>query len=204
MIFLIGHNALAGIAHISGLVANADSGSLQCMVIAPQLQTGNVSILIPLQGGKFEHQFEINAPTFLNISDGVNYFGGFIEPGDSIYLRYDKLNFATSIVYAGVGKEKFGISYAINGIKVFARKLVVAAKTKRYPVDFAFAALDSLHDVLGEKISQSSGSMRAESRAQLRGYLAAAGLSARYNLLVAHFGDSFDNILKTQRDSTLR
>ncbi|KQS30628.1 TlpA disulfide reductase family protein [Dyadobacter sp. Leaf189] len=200
LMFLIGHNALAGIAYISGLVAHADSGSLQCMVIAPQLQTGNVSILIPVQGGKFEHEFDITAPTFLNISDGVNYFGGFIAPGDSIYLRYDKLNFATSIVYAGVGKEKFGICYSINEIKVFARKLVVAAKMQRYPVDFAFAALDSLHDVVGKKISQSAGSMSAESTAQLRGYLAAAGLSARYNLLVAIFGDSFDNILKTQGD----
>lgn len=197
-ILFIACTASAGIVHIRGTVGHSTEENLQCTVVSSSLQTKHSIVVIPMQDGRFYHQFELSMPTFLSFSDGTNYFGGFVEPGDSIVINYDRLDFDNSFTYSGTGKEKFEIAYSINQIRAFPRKHQAVAKTNSFPVDYMFSKIDSLKETASTRIALSS--MSRESNAQLLGMLAAAELLAKRSSLVAIFGDSYNAILANHRE----
>lgn len=198
--FLIVRTVSAGDVHIQGVVRNAGGESLQCTIVSTSLYTGNLGVVLPLQSGQFHHRFEVSGTTFLSFSDGANYFGGFVEPGDSIVIHYDKSDFANSISYHGAGKEKFEITSSINQMKVFVRKAVATAKLQSFPVDYMFASIDSLKDAVNKNMTLFRNSMSRESHMQLLGYLSATELLAKHNSLAAIFGDSYNHILTKHQD----
>ncbi|SDE45975.1 Peroxiredoxin [Dyadobacter soli] len=192
--------ACAGVVHIQGTVSNAGDDNLQCTIVPNALHAERVGVVIPLKEGRFDRRLEISGAAFLSFSDGTNHFGGLVEPGDSITIRYDRSDFANSISYSGTGKDKFEITYSIGQIKILSRTALAAAKKQRFPVDYMFAAIDSLRDAVGARIARSASSMRGESRMQLLGYLSATELITKHNGLAGIFGDSFNNILSNHKD----
>lgn len=194
------HQALAGLGHVRGHARNADEENLQCTVVSNQLTSNPAGVVVPVKDGHFSYQFEITESTFLSFSDGTNYFGGFIEPGDSIVITYDRMDFANSISYTGKGREKFEIVHSMMDFKRVARTISAAAKGCRYPLDDMFAAMDSLQDAIHARIELSANSMSTESVKRLLGALAATAQQAKQSGLVTVFGDSYNNIITNHRE----
>lgn len=194
------HQALAGLGHVRGHARNADEENLQCTVVSNQLTSNPAGVVVPVKDGHFSYQFEITESTFLSFSDGTNYFGGFIEPGDSIVITYDRMDFANSISYTGKGREKFEIVHSMMDFKRVARTISAAAKGCRYPLDDMFAAMDSLQDAIHARIELSANSMSTESVKRLLGALAATVQQAKQSGLVTVFGDSYNNIITNHRE----
>lgn len=185
---------------LQGMVRNASANEIICTIVGNELSDKPVKVTIPLNKGKFDHYLDLTSTTFLSFSDGSNYFGGFVQPGDSIVIHYDQLNFDNTITYSGFGSEKFDIAYSINQIKSFPRKLRTAARDARFPIDYLFGKIDSLKTLVANQIALAANQMSEQSNLQLRGFLAANVLHAKYNGLVTIFGDSYDDILKKHRE----
>ncbi|MGX5854135.1 TlpA family protein disulfide reductase [Dyadobacter jiangsuensis] len=194
------HLASAGRVELRGHARNAAEENLQCTVVSNNLASNPVRVVIPMKGGDFSYQFDITESTFLSFSDGTNYFGGFVEPGDSIVVNYDRLDFANSISFTGKGREKFAIVHSMMDFKRMARTIAAAAKGRRYPVDDMFAAIDSLREDIHQRIDLAAKSMSAESYNRLLGALAATERQAKQSALVAVFGDSYSNIMANHRE----
>ncbi|HWV28932.1 MAG TPA: TlpA disulfide reductase family protein [Dyadobacter sp.] len=194
------HQALSGVVHVRGHVRNAGEENLQCTVVSNQLTSNPTGVVIPMKEGHFSYQFDAAESTFLSFSDGANYFGGFVEPGDSIIITYDRLDFTNSIAYTGKGREKFEIVHSMMDFKRVSRTIAAAAKGRRYPVDDMFAAIDSLENDVHHRIDLAANSMSAESYQRLLGALAATGQHAKQSALVAVFGDSYSNIMANHRE----
>ena len=194
------HLASAGRVQLRGHARNAAEENLQCTIVSNNLANNPVGVVIPMKGGDFSYQFDITESTLLSFSDGTNYFGGFVDPGDSIVIAYDRLDFANSISYTGKGREKFEIVHSTMDFKRVARTIAAAAKGRRYPVDDMFAAIDSLKDAVRQRIDLAAGSMSAESHKRLLGALAATERHAKQSGLVAVFGDSYSNIMANHRE----
>ncbi|PSL33883.1 TlpA family protein disulfide reductase [Dyadobacter jiangsuensis] len=192
--------AFAGVVRIQGHARNATEENLQCTLISNNLASNPVGVAIPMKGERFSYQFDVAESTFLSFSDGTNYFGGFVDPGDSIVIAYDRTNFANSVSYTGKGKEKFEITHSMMDMKRIARSIAAAAKGRKYPVDDMFAAIDSLQDAIHRRIDLSANAMSAESAKRLLGGLAATAQHAKQSGLVAVFGDSYNNILANHRE----
>jgi peroxiredoxin len=194
------HITYAGKVRIEGTVKNFSGEALMCTVIDNGLSEKPVQVVIPMQGGNFGGDFEVASTVLFSISDGTNYFGGFVEAGDSIVIQYDYLDFERSIVFQGRGKEKFEIMHAIGRIKIFLRSQVAPARANAYPVDYLFGKIDSLKSTAMDNINRAAGKMNAESHYQVVGFLNASVLKAKINSLVAIFGDSYDAILKKHQE----
>ncbi|MBO9611188.1 MAG: TlpA family protein disulfide reductase [Dyadobacter sp.] len=199
-VFFAVRTTCAGLGQIEGHATNATEESLQCTIVSNKLASNPVKVVIPMKDGYFRHQFDITEPTFLSFSDGTNYFGGFVEPGDSVVITYDRVDFANSISYQGRGREKFEIVHSITDLSRMARTIAATAKGRRFPVDYMFAAIDSLKDGIRQRIDRSANSMSAESQKRLLGALAATEQHAKHNGLVAVFGDSYNNIMANHRE----
>lgn len=192
--------AFAGPVRIQAQVRNATEENLQCTVVSNNLTSNPLGIVIPMKDGHFSYQFDVKEATFLNFSDGTNYFGGFVEPGDSILIAYDRLDFANSISYTGKGSEKFKIVHSIMDFKRIARTVATAAKAHRYPVDDMFPAIDSLKNDVRHRIDLTADSMSADCYKRLLGALAATAQQAKQSGLVAVFGESYNNIMANHRE----
>lgn len=185
---------------VMGSVRNLSSATIECAIIPNQLDAKPMGIVIPVKDGHFSHQFEVSEPTFLSFNDGTNYFGGLIAPGDSIYVQYDQTAFGSSIIFSGLGKEKFEIVQAINQVKSLLKKHLIPAKTDKFPVDYMFAVIDSADLGIRRQIASNKGLMSQGSQTELLGYLSATALQTKLSSLVAIFGDSYGNILTQHRD----
>jgi peroxiredoxin len=185
---------------VLGSVSNLSNVSIECSMIPNKLDAKPMGIVIPVNGGHFNHQFEVSEPTFLSFNDGTNYFGGLVEPGDSIFVQYDHSAFSSSIAFSGVGREKFEIAQAINQVKSLLKKHLAPAKKDKFPVDFMFSVIDSADLAIRKLIVSNKELMSLGSQTELLGYLSATALQTKLNSLVAIFGDSYGNILTMHRD----
>lgn len=192
-LFLSSHLALGGEAHVRGLITNSTTGNVDCRIVSNNFQAKPIGIVIPIREGRFDYRFDISTTVFLSLSDGVNNYGGFIQPGDNILIRYNRLDFSNSVSYSGSGKEKFEIFKLINEIRNVPSKYWEVAKASRFPVDYVFSAIDSLKASIDNHIT--GASLTRESQDQLRGALAASELEAKHKSLVAVFRDSYSNII---------
>jgi peroxiredoxin len=196
LILLGAHTTYAGKVRIEGTVKNFAGDALVCTITSNGLAEKRVQVVMPMQGGNFGGDFEVTSTVLFSISDGANFFGGFVQAGDSIVIQYDYPDFERSIAYQGKGKEKFEIVHSINQIKSFLRKEVTAARSNAYPVDYLFGKIDSLNSTVEGQINRAAGQMNEEGHYQLIGSLNGSVLKAKVNSLVAIFGDSYDAILK--------
>jgi peroxiredoxin len=185
---------------ISGFIENINTSRINCAIVSRRVTDKPITIIIPFEKGKFHHELQISECTYLSLSDGTNYFSGFIQPGDSIVVRYNASDFQSSLAYSGKGKEKFEISDLINQLKIQSDNEVKHAKDAPFPVDQFFGKTDSMESKITASLVSAKQLMTTDSYNQLTGYLRASMLRVKYNGLIALFGDSFDKILDIYQD----
>lgn len=185
---------------ISGNIKNLPGRhSIKCSFIQKNVLQDISSIVITTTEGKFKHQLDIKQTVFLSFAEGQNFYAGFIQPGDSIVISYDTIDFKSSLSIKGRGNEKFNIVTAINKIRSGLADEIAIARNESYPVDYLFSKIDSIQTKISKQISAVKFLMNDESNAQLNAYLASAVLLSKYAALQNIFGDSYNNILLNQQ-----
>lgn len=187
-------------ATISGEVKNINVGGMALTLMSMDIFERPITLTVPLDKISFNQQLNISELTYINISDGTNYVGGFIEPGDSVLISYDALARNETIKFSGKGHDKFKISNAIDNVRPKVKIEIDLAKSKQLPLDYFFMKVDSIENVELRLIERSRKSLSKESYQQLYAYLKATTLRTRYNGVIGWFGDSFDQILSKYKD----
>ncbi len=184
---------------ISGDIKNLTANGIKCNFIPNNVFKKVEAITIPLSEGRFSQILDIKNATFLSFEEGNNYYGGFIEPGDSIVITYDAAKLKNTLSFSGKGKEKFLLSDSINQIRVAFNDEKEKIKNQPFPVDYLFNRIDSIQNKLVQRLISFKSLMSDESFKLLNAYIKANVLRTKYNGAVSIFGDSYDNIQKKQQ-----
>ena len=167
---------------LSGQISNLKSDSLKIVLQVNPVIRQRISFFVPVVEGKFETHLNITKPTYLYITDGVNYVNGLIEPGDQIVIGYDAESIASSLNFRGKGKEKF---IFLNDFIKFSlsrrlKQQVVIAKTTRLPFDHMFKFIDSVNTVFLTKLNSIKPSMTVETLNLLKSDLKGSIMANKY------------------------
>ncbi len=184
---------------ITGHIKNTTANSIKCTLLPNNVFEKMVAITIPLAEGKFIVILPIKKTTFLSFEDGSNYYGGFIQPGDSIVITYDAVNLKNTLLFSGKGKEKFLLSDSINQLRAAFNDEKEKIKNQPFPVDYLFNKIDSFQNKLIQRLIYFKSLMSTESFKLLNAYIKTIVLRTKYNGAVSIFGDAYDNILKKQQ-----
>ena len=177
-------------AIISGTIKNLPEGrSIKCSFIPGTILEDISAITIPVTGGRFNYQIDVQKTTFLSFAEEKNYFAGFIQPVDSIVISYDASDFNNTLSFSGKGNEKFNLLQSINKVRSDVTSENTNAKNKRFPVDYLFSKIDSIQKKLSGQLLSAKAFMSDESFKQIKSYLASTVLTAKYFGLQSVFGD---------------
>lgn len=183
---------------VSGKISNTAATEIKCSFIPNTVLEKPTAITIPLTQGIFKQAINIKEATFLSLEEGSNYYGGFIQPGDSIVITYNAADLKNTLSFSGKGKEKFLLAGSINQIKSYAGEHKETISKQAFPIDYFFGKMDSIQTHIAQQLKAYKTGMSPQSFNLLNGLLQANLLRSKYNGAVSIFGDSYDNIIKTQ------
>lgn len=196
-IFFVFLNAVHGQkTTISGNIKNLATNGIKCSFIPNTVLEKPVAITIPVIEGKFVQTLTITTTTFLSFEEEKNYYGGFIQPGDSIVITYDAANLKNTISFSGKGKEKFILTDSILQLRSVFNDESEKLKNHAFPIDYLFNKIDSLQNKLVQRLLSYKSVMSIESFNLLNSFVEANVLRAKYNGALSVFGDAYDNILR--------
>lgn len=192
-------------AIIGGNIKNLPASSIKCSFIPNTVLEKLKSLSIPVTNGIFTQTLEITKPTFLSFAEGKNYYGGFIEPGDSILITYDAANMKATLLFSGKGKEKFILSDSIFQLRSAFNDSKEDIKNQPFPVDYLFARIDSMQNKLAHGLSSYKSLMNDESFNLLNASIKSEVLRAKYRWAIDAFGGAYplnDIVIKQQNRLT--
>jgi len=184
---------------ITGHIKNLAANSIKCSFIPNSVLEKPTAITIPVTEGRFKQSLSITETTFLSFEEGKNYYGGFIEPGDSIEISYDATSLKNTLSFSGKGKEKFLLADSVMQLRTAFNDEREKIKNQPFPVDYLFNKIDSLQNKLVRQLVSCKLLMSDESFNLLNALIKATVLRTKYNGALNVFGDAYDNILKNQR-----
>jgi peroxiredoxin len=196
------HSIIASsqIATISGDIKNFNEGRMAWTLMSMNVFERPTTLTVPLNKTSFHQQVNISEITYISISDGTNYVGGFLEPGDSVSIKYDASARDETINFSGRGHDKFKISNSIDNIRSKAKLEIDLAKRKPLPLDYFFSKMDSIENIELRSLEQTRTLLGSKAYQQLYAYLKATILRTKYNGVIGSFGDSFDQILSKNKE----
>lgn len=139
---------------LSGNFVNFNKDSIKCILLINDKIDETQKIEIPVDNGFFKQDLNITQPTYLYITDGENYINGLIEPGDSVFLKFDTSNFKNPLIFTGKGKQKFEFLNSFLQAKIY-KKLVQEisnAKSSKFPFDYMFHYIDSAENNFTQRL----------------------------------------------------
>jgi peroxiredoxin len=181
---------------ISGDITNLATTTIKCSFIPNTVLEKVTVITIPVTGGRFSQELPISNTTFLSFEEGSNYFGGFIQPGDSIEITYDAAKLKSTLFFSGKGKEKFILADSINQLRTMLDEERANLKNQAFPVDYFFKKVDSLQYKLLQAIIFYKSAMSNESFNSLNALVKASVLRTKFNGVMYVIGDASDSALK--------
>ncbi len=184
---------------ITGNIKNLAAKSIKCNFIPNSVLEKPTAITIQVTEGKFMQELSITRTTFLSLEEGGNYYGGFIQPGDSITISYDAASFKSTLSFFGKGREKFILTDSIMQLRTAFTDESVKAKNQPFPIDYLFNKIDSLQNKLTRLLISYKSLMNTESFNSFNSLIKANVLKAKYNGALSVFGDAYDEILKKQQ-----
>jgi len=123
----------------------------------------------------FNIRIKISGPSNIEISDGIGYISGIIEPRDSIIIHADFSNEKLSPEFAGRGKGKFIYRQSYTSLFPLLNERITAARLDKSPVDFLLSVIDSVENSYLQSLNSFRNDMSKEVylifRGDLEGYL---------------------------------
>lgn len=185
-------------AIVCGKIENTTASEIKCSFIPNSVLEKSVAITIPVAKGNFKQIVNVKTTTFLSFEEGNNYYGGFIQPGDSIAISYNSSDLKNTLSFSGKGKEKFLLADSINLIKSYFNEHNEIIKKQPSPIDYFFGKIDSIQKHFTQQLAAYKTNMSIQSFKLLNGFLQANVLRSKYNGAINIAGDSYDNIIKTK------
>ena len=184
---------------ISGNIKNLTANSIKCTFLPNTVIEKPIAITIPVTEGKFIQELSITKATFLSFEEGKNYYGGFIQPGDSIVITYNASSLKNTLLFYGKGREKFILTDSVMQLRSAFNDESEKIKNLPFPVDYLFNKIDSLQNKLVQRLSSYKLLMNRETFDLLNSLIKANVLRTKYNGAISIFGNTYDSILKKQQ-----
>lgn len=182
-------------AVITGNIKNVSASSVKCSFIPTHVFDKVTAITIPVNNGQFKQILPVKSITFISIEEGNNFYGGYIEPGDSIHIIYDASQFKNTLSLSGRGKEKFLLASELNDARA-GLSLPETSKDTIANAGWFLHKADSVQARLTASLDAARHKLGETAHHQLKGYLASMILRTKYNGIISLFGDAFERVLK--------
>lgn len=179
---------------ISGQISNLKKDSIKILLQINSVTRQTETFFIPVVNGRFEKEIQISKPTYLYVSDGLNYINGIVELGDRTNITYDADNVVPSLKFQGKGSEKFTFLNKFIQYKL-SQKLgerVLLAKKAKYPFDQLFKFIDSAGTSFQNQLNLLKSSMSPESYKLLQADVKASIIANKYRSVGMVYHESID------------
>jgi len=198
----IGHAQTYSI--LGGQWLNAKKDTLKLVLQLNLITRLSETFFIPIVNGRFEIKLEIVEPTYLYVTDGVNYINGLIEPGNKTNIFCNADDPKSSLNFTGKGSEKFTFlnSFIQYGMYKKLRELVPLAKETKYPFDRLLHFIDSAGNAFLKQLSTLKNSMSSKSFSLLGADVKANMMGNKYRSIGMIYHESVDETL-TKRQAEL-
>lgn len=192
------------VAKLGGQIQNLSQDSIKIVLQINPITRHSATYIVPVSNGRFQQELSVTEPTFLYVSDGVNYINGLIAPGDSILIFNAAGGGLSSPQFAGKGNEKF---YFLNEFIKFElykklKEQVSLAKQTRHPFDYVFGFIDSVGTTFFNKLNSLKATMNIDCFKLLEAYIQANIMSDKYSSIGMVYHENIDETLQ-KRNSEL-
>ena len=152
------------------------------------------------QDDRYMGNLPISKASFFYLKEGANYIHGFIEPGDSLLIRYDAAKKNETLSFDG---KKRGVLSLYNKFIQFKlrdklKAQLPVAKQSKYPFDHLFQFLDSIENGFLKQLQQLKYELSNEAMQALTGYIKAQTLSSRYHAVGLVYHESAEQTIATR------
>lgn len=188
-------------ATISGRIVNFKKDTLKLVLQLNPITRISKTIFVPLLNEKFETAIQISTPTYLYVTDGVNYINGLIEPGDKTNITYDFGDIKNSLKFHGKGSEKFSFlnSFIQFGLYKRLKERVALVKGTNYPFDQLFRFIDSTDASFSNQLIALKPLMSAESFKLLQADIKATAIGNKYRSVGMLYHESIEKTLESRQ-----
>ena len=174
-----------------------------------------VTVKAPVVNDSFHVKITINEHTNIEITDGVGFLDGIVEPNDSIIIHADFGNNKIFPQFEGRGKGKFIYKNSYTSLFPLLNERILVAKLNKSPVDYLLFVIDSVENSYLNSLNSFRSDMGNEVylifRGDLEGYLWQVRSQIPFLLynqllevLIKRNSDSITAKFKQQRNSFLK
>lgn len=157
---------------------------------------------IPVIENKFNADIAISEPSYFYIREGTRFITGLVEPGDSLAFEIQPGNTARIPAVSGRGFQK---TVFLNDYRKFrlydnVRSELGRARSSRFPFDHIIKFVDSLEQVLLEKLGKIQSSMSHESFRLLRADIASSAMDVKNRSIGLIYNESIEKTLAERQE----
>lgn len=187
---------------LSGHLVNFNKDSIKCMLLSSDKMGKTQEIAILVVDGLFKQRLQINNPTYLSLTDGENYINGLIDPGDSVFLKFDISNSENPLMFSGKGKQKFEFLNSFLQAKIYKKLVgeIPNAKNTKFPLDYMFHYVDSAENYFIDHLNSIKNIMSEGSYALLLGDIKGSFLSNRNRCVAFIYSENNEEALKNRQN----
>ncbi len=198
MIYLCPSASSQYYAVISGKITNARKDSLSF-----KFNNNGKGIVVkaPVISNTFYVKLTISEPTNIEITDGVGYVSGIIEPKDSIIISADFGANKTFPVFEGRGKGKFIYKQSYKSLLPLINDRIPVARLNKNPLDYLLAVIDSVENSYLKFLNTFKNDMSNDVYQIFRGDLVGYLWQVRSNIPFLLYNESYESLLKRKSDS---
>jgi thiol-disulfide isomerase/thioredoxin len=190
-----------GTAVIVASITNPSKDSIEIKVEENDVIWQSDRYHFVLKDGRYQGNISLKKPSFFWLREGSNYVNGFIEPGDTIVIRYDANKINETLSFEGSKRTALQIYNQLIQYRLrdsLKAQLKIAKQTP-YPFDHLLHYLDSLETTFLNRLNDVRNEVSESAMTAFTGYIKAQFLSTRYHAVSIVYSETVDKTLETRR-----
>ena len=181
-------------AVITGKIINVRQDSLSFIYSAGMVK-------VPLLNDSFFLKLKVSVPSNIDITDGVEYISGLIEPKDSINIKADFGRDKMSPEFEGRGKGKFIYIHRRTSLFPLINERIVIAKLQKNPIDYLLAVIDSAENSFTQELNGYKTEISKDAYSIFLGDLKGHLWQVRSSIPSLLYKEPFEKLLKRNSES---
>ena len=185
-------------AVISGKILHAGKDSLSFIYNA---RGQGAMVKAPLINDSFYIRLNINSPAHLDITDGVQYISGLIEPTDSITIKADFSSDKMYPKFTGRGKGKFLYNQLYKPLFPLINERLATARFQTIPTDYLLDIIDSIENSYVQALTDFKQDMSEDAYLIFKGDLEGVCWQLRSSIHFLLYNIGYEALVKRNSDS---
>jgi len=157
---------------------------------------------LSLLKGQYRGVLPIRKPSFFYVKDKKNFVHGWVEPGDSIFIKYDAMNMGKTLMLSGTKANVMRLQNQLIQLRLRERvkAQLPAAKMTAFPFDYLLHYLDSLENFYVSALHKENSHLSNEAMIALTGYIKAQFLTNYYHSVTIVHSESVNKTIETRTE----